>query len=1439
MKDMIVERILDHSSVTALANDLRNWRNCDEWLCFVQTPYPLAEGLGGADLTSSRTPPTIENVQCVSHPWRLIRSAQYSKPRRGDIEIILTIDDTNSVGIHPWTSCGHGTIMDADQIESPSANRVLECRLDPGRGLSAVRCAAFSKHHRGIGPTGHRPFVEELGFIAVVKPSEFRNYRAGADDETLKGLIAAGQLCSAEDLVDVLRPYFSGLEPLPGAPVELDPDRATPASRRRFHFFGEDGQRGRPWQLLRAHADGKLINLTLRAVGADPRREIEITELEMRFDDGLLRHERTLQGTAFSPSGRNKPLITSVTAGQLIAPEPAESGDHAAVVNEMAKEQSDEPEDHIVTVAAGVDEIARAKARQMAELLAAGWRVQRILDHSSVPALIRDLRKCESEHCWLGFVKAPTSYHYPTTESALIAVTPWRGGRIHDPANDSEASFTVIDGDGKLHVCDLSDYAESCALSSDGRSTGFLNREFMAVLTKEDGEQTVSPNMLLNHASPETLVEDIIAASNQCPSSPFASNQFCFVSDSGKDGKPWRTLNVEEEAGASAVVLRLVTAMDQIIKVRLTVSNGKLWFWLVENSPGTGAHVCCGTSAQEGVTRDDLIRHLGIDDYKTPLGAVVGRIKHLSPGNIDHSSAGALMTSLVDNISAEFCFVDDDGDEGLPWRISSISRGIRTAQFAGEILTVQFADPPRVKVKIMVAPSGKLWLWDDESLQACRKELGISSPYLGRIKQLPGAKEVTKIDLTKEDTGDEDNTLSAAETGLRLINFKWAARVKGHYETEWNVQRILDHDSIEALYRDCLSAAESGYWLAFVSPSNVHGAITDTPWRISAGDGNTPYTFRSSSRTPTGMLVAIDKYSTDAPDPAPSNHFFLGKGEEGYGVYSDVFLGFVAAVVKRDNEEGHGSTEHLAAVIDDTGDTPDKLSILDHSSPKALVESMSSLWYSPPSKAYDFCVPPDNRRFCFVSANGKEGPTWRILGIGVVEDTTPKSDNQVALQLLTDQGKTIHVQLIVGDGGNKGDGKLWYWCGNHTPDAFLNSNAYMVEPVSGGTTRLTRGVSRDDLSPLLSGDDRSSIVGRIKYMGRGGPVDHSSAEAFLDNLDQGERYCFTNPDTGEDGPPWRLVSAVNANNDRWDFKGKVLRLRLLPDRDTPVETVEVKLLVTDSKLWRWDNYASVQLDDLVVSPRPGLGRVKRLGKGSTNPAPTLEGPKVTKKTPIEELAEVVRDRKYSRDCENCGRWSVDNLCPRCAPDNAKNTPSNKRGGAAGGYIERKACTICAILHEETGDLCRICGGPMAIASALKSGKTRKGFTPRVRKQPWPRWVKVLALLAVMAVAYNANCIIEYAAEWQAGPHARALIRRAATWEWVQSSWNSGAPPKTPATAEYMFTVDVGALMRERIMADQESQSFENRTAHKCEVCGDVHIGAATTRFERGCSRGLW
>ena len=106
-------------------------------------------------------------------------------------------------------------------------------------------------------------------------------------------------------------------------------------------------------------------------------------------------------------------------------------------------------------------------------------------------------------------------------------------------------------------------------------------------------------------------------------------------------------------------------------------------------------------------------------------------------------------------------------------------------------------------------------------------------------------------------------------------------------------------------------------------------------------------------------------------------------------------------------------------------------------------------------------------------------------------------------------------------------------------------------------------------------------------------------------------------------------------------------------------------------------------------------------------------------------------------------------------------------------------------------------GSPPLSNKVGLGKPSSG---KKLPKPWPRWVKTLALLAVMAVAYNANCIIEYATEWKAGPHTKALVHRAAaTWEWVksgpairrvQNKRESTAPPKIPSTAR---AVDVGSF----------------------------------------------
>ena len=889
---MQIVRILDHSSVTALANDLRN---CKEWLCFVQSP------------SSNPWPAT---------PWRLIRSAErkgdtkiprmeHSKPLPSDTEIILTIDDTNSVGNHPWTS-----VKDAftDKINPPSANRVLECRLDPGRGLHIDKYAAFCEHERGFGPNDHRLFGQEVGFIAVVKPSEFLNYQAGDD------------LYKSQSFPFVPSDSVQALhDALLGDLLPMDEGKA----QVKFCFTNGD-DRGPLWTLL------------------------------------------------------------------------------SICINR------------------------------------------------------------------------------------------------YDPELKNERAYIGIRLDGE----------------SFGRSLAMVLRKGLLYPT---------PSCCNHHPTPFATVL----------------------------GKSWATAGIR--------ILRF---------------------------PPQG-------EVTDVANRDD-------DCDKTEIAKMA---------NSSISSIGNLVDALRPyfggaGTATQFRFVDEDGKKGRPWCV-------RHARLAGE------------RLNLSIHPLA--------------------------LRATPGFTELE----------------------MRLVDGRL------HYA------RTLQG-----------SISTSGSIIAF--PFDKGQLIVPEPAGTTCAEDNTP----TSKQT----VVTHDDDARRA---------VLTKEDTG-------------------DKGSHRSTDHFSDVTNDIGKTLDAVLVLDHSSPNVLVKSMSGLWDGSPSKTYEFCVPPDNRRFCFVSDNGKEGPAWRVLGIGVVEDTTPKSDCQVALRLLTDQGKTIHVQLMIGDD------KLWYWCGNHTPAAFPNSNAYIVEPVSGGTTRLTRGVSQDDLKPLLSGDDRSSIVGRIKYMGRGdGFVDHSSAEALLADLGPGgvsdQRYCFANPDTGEEGSPWRFVKAMTTDNDCWDFcgdgKGNMLRLRILPDRKflefasallgahnrfPPAETVEVKMLVKDSKLWRCRDGDNVQLGDLVVSPRPSLGRIKRLGKGSTKPVPSS--------TVVSAIQE-----------------------------------SNERAATTHNTPDRPLCAICnSSLSREEEDGGNVCSRCTERTAASRSDAPLAHQGPQVRK-PWPRSVKILALLAVMAVAYNADCVIEHAKE-----HAPAVR------SWVQS-----------------------------------------------------------------------
>ena len=173
--------------------------------------------------------------------------------------------------------------------------------------------------------------------------------------------------------------------------------------------------------------------------------------------------------------------------------------------------------------------------------------------------------------------------------------------------------------------------------------------------------------------------------------------------------------------------------------------------------------------------------------------------------------------------------------------------------------------------------------------------------------------------------------------------------------------------------------------------------------------------------------------------------------------------------------------------------------------------------------------------------------------------------------------------------------------------------------------------------------------------------------------------------------------------------------------------------------------------------------------------------------------------QFSGECDHCIALSTPKLVQH--DDDARQprpSPPN-----------RPLCAVCNSLlscgEEDRGNVCSRC----TEKTAACRNPVFVGTNPRVRK-PWPRSIKILALLAVMAVAYNANCIIEHGVKWQQSPHGAAALWRAVEWAWIPS-WLA---PNTKQGQQ------AGGLKTGHFLL--------GLSADDCPACGTTHQGYAIT-----------
>lgn len=1436
---MQIERILNHSSVTALANDLRN---CDEWLCFVR---PVS-GPGGLTPT-----PTIENVQCTSHPWRLIRSTEHDRPRRGDNEMILTIDDTNSVGTHLWTS-GSG-ILDADQIAPPSANRVLECRLNPGRGLSAERCAAFGEHDRGFSP-----FVQELGFIAVVKPSKFQNYRAG---ETAMPL----------DRIDRVLDH-SSLSAFMGDLYNYD--------KHRWFCFGQDDSEhsvhGAPWRLINFeyNQQRKEVDITIEYIQASGSIGSSRRTYHCRFlvgESGLMRRH---QDADEQPDGwKRLGFVATLTTKPYPHPHPQYIPSDSVQVLCDALWCDDLPL---------MDEGGKAQVEFCFTNGDKRGPLWTLLSTSIDPL--------KNEHAYISIRLDGEAFGRCLTmvlRKGLLYPTP-------SCCNHHPAPFATVLGKSWATVG-----SRILRFPPQGEVTD-ANRD-------DDCGTTEIARMASSSIS---SIGNLVDALRPYFCGADAATQFRFVDEDGKKGRPWRVrlaCLVGERLNLSIYPPKVRALLDigldsHFIELEMRLVDGRLHYartlqgnigsistdglsiiafpfvgkghLIVPEPAGNDEQVAKETAKDRTKCRRcgctvkvEFVDKMGwcLDCEPDTLQGLIAAGQFAGASNLvdvlkpyvrgsgtagpyhslDKRWADFLKNYTVDDGVSRFHFFDKDGRRGCSWILMGI-----------EPVKEEIAND---------TPLGSVWVERLINLRVCRvladgqlnanwaahtTELELKLDNDGLLyhkRTLKGAsfgsdKPIIPSTMTRS-VGllivpeDEDDTPDDKPDLITAVA-----------KCEWKVQRILDHSSTQELARELRECEKADTQLGFVKAPNwwpripggcptVENAVVTatprwTPSSISERDDDLVVTFTdaeghhkcqwgvgafgvvedmrdgvNSHRAHLGFIVvlvkqlapqeascttqvataietpkvpsaphaawwksgaldhsSLEKLKTDLLDRHDKKEaLYLVLGDDGSGPMVKIdCLGFGDGEVVFSTGGGWPSHAKITrcyvqnGVLYNTGQPArgddlgcstgrrvgyitsyrtanpaeatqitdivgDKLSALDHSSPQALVDTV--MW--------------SNERFCFVNKDGKDGPAWRMLDMSVVKSETPKSDSQVVLRLLTEsktmcvpRGSTLNVQLIVVEG------KLWYWCGNHIPSGFPNSSAYMVEPVSGGTTRRTEGVSQDTFKSLVAGSDVTRLL--IKHLGSK-PAIEELADAVYD-----ECSCTNCQKTISVSGVWKsplcpMCHSIAANSDqpskpthRLSYKDNQSR----PKGDVIVTTAPV--MEVDQR-----GFGDWLVTGTILERHPAHGGFVIL-------------------SPPDSVTEQWGDTGYRVDGEGV-LWFRGALAKLASLEPLETVDAHPR----------VTCTLCdKLLTEEDGRyMCCPCikaeGKKQMEASGERHARwwsARFSTTPpplpdkvgvgklppsphgKKLPKPWPRSIKTLALLAVMVVAYNANCVIEHAKE---------------------------------------------------------------------------------------------
>ena len=352
-------------------------------------------------------------------------------------------------------------------------------------------------------------------------------------------------------------------------------------------------------------------------------------------------------------------------------------------------------------------------------------------------------------------------------------------------------------------------------------------------------------------------------------------------------------------------------------------------------------------------------------------------------------------------------------------------------------------------------------------------------------------------------------------------------------------------------------------------------------------------------------------------------------------------------------------------------------------------------------------------RFCFVSADGQKGPQWRLDDCRIVDEMPGQNSISFVIERFGQEPPKLLLMIL------------------HLNDGLLHLDS---------STPYHYGLLPDENGCRIMFRKSSDETGRVRQGADGDGWRFTSAEGLADALRPHRggnprfRFVGVDPDDAADfrgeGCPWYLLD-VRRHAARSGMEHIVLTVSTCPDDKT----------LTDYGC----SGNSIEID-MAVSADTGLLRfergLSRWSRASDNPFfPRACGKPVVLHGWQEIQALGTLNTKFEFGTDSSSREPIEELA------DAVSEPANR------------TCAVCDMLlqGEETGDLCRGC----TAEKERHRQHTAIADKPAVKK-PGPRWVGILALLAVMAIAYNSSDWFVTARDW-----VRAEIRWPDEHYWVE------------------------------------------------------------------------